>query len=672
MNLFKIGFSFAVLFLFLGWGDLSAQGDQQQMRVAVSGDSVYVYHIRSVPLGEGFNIYRRDEGETEFQQLNEQPVQGVFYPSELPSVLGELYERIQNSLETEDASETFFTLRSNSILGRLYTFVHPEVAQVLGRLYIDTTAETGQTVTYRIEFVDDLGRPTGDEIEQEFTLREITPQPVQNLEISNDGYAVTTEWEYPSTGDEDDKVIRFEIYQSGSERDYFELVNERIILKDEERTDYEHHFSTNRLGRQMEYMVVPVDITGQAGPTGEIVEYYLEDNIAPGVVEEVSAEYVNQAVEVIWPVSPEADVEGYRIYRSYDISGEYSAINEELTDPLEPFYRDSTVQEGRRYFYKITAVDEAGNESAKSAAAMRRVADTTPPPPPEEFTAEFDPEQEGVNLTWKTGDRPQDFRRYIVLRRKITEEGRPNFSQITRDDYRDEELFDPGVGGQGFEDGVFYEYGILAADSSRNFSDTLRTELQVPDLTPPEPPASVIAENKGGVRVDLSWNQTTSGDVTRYVIYRQKVDSALTELNRVEKQERRMRDETVELGTEYRYAVSAVDSAGNESEHQFSDTLMVRDYDPPRSVRNVRVESVEGGVQIRWEPVLAHDLVGYKIYRSDLSTGVYAPLTDEPIEEQSWIDPEPGDGYWYRVRAVDISGNESRPSEPVKFREVQQ
>ena len=98
---------------------------------------------------------------------------------------------------------------------------------------------------------------------------------------------------------------------------------------------------------------------------------------------------------------------------------------------------------------------------------------------------------------------------------------------------------------------------------------------------------------------------------------------------------------------------------------------MVRDFDPPRSVRNVRVfstESGEEGYRISWEPVVAQDLQGYKVYYSNISTGVYKPLTESPIDDTSFKDSSGQAGRWYRVRAVDISGNESKPNEPVKAR----
>lgn len=648
------------------WNDAAAQIDADRLRHAVRGDSVFVYHIQQVPVGQGFNIYRRDEGVDEFVRLNEFPVQGVVYPDELPSALGELYEQVQSALEAQNPVQTFFALRSNSILGRLYTFVHPEVAAALGRLYIDTTAAPGEKVSYRIEFVDDLGRPTGTVLEEDVTLEEMIPEPPSDIQLSNDGYAMTINWHYPSSGRVDDKVIRFEILESGPDRDDFRVVNTRFILRDDNQTEYVHHFTTSRLGIPVQYTITAVDITGRQGPAGEIVDFFIEDNIPPGVVEHVAAQFVEDVIEVTWPVSPEPDLSGYRVYRSTDLSGEFELLQEDLVDPFFPVYRDRDIEENVRYFYKVTAVDFSGNESAMSAAAMRHVPDRTPPPAPVEFRAEFLKDEGTVHLRWAVGERPRDFRTYIVLRRKISEAGETIFDQLTHDDYRRNEFMDPGAGGLGFEEGVFYEYGVLAADSSRNFSDTTKILLQVPLVTPPEPPGNVMAVNHDGIRVNVSWTQTPSGAVVYYNVARETPDNELTHFRRLPVRERRLRDETVELGMEYRYAVSAVDSAGNESEPVFSDKVQVRNYDPPRQVRNVRIAEIEDGLEISWEPVVSAHLAGYKVYRSGLATGVYEPLTEDPIEDTRVIVEEHPVQMWYRIRAVDISGNESRPSEPVR------
>jgi len=43
-----------------------------------------------------------------------------------------------------------------------------------------------------------------------------------------------------------------------------------------------------------------------------------------------------------------------------------------------PAYRDPSVQTGSRYWYRVTAVDRAGNESGKSDAALADLRGTLP------------------------------------------------------------------------------------------------------------------------------------------------------------------------------------------------------------------------------------------------------------------------------------------------------
>jgi hypothetical protein len=78
------------------------------------------------------------------------------------------------------------------------------------------------------------------------------------------------------------------------------------------------------------------------------------------------------AVELSWSINVESDLAGYRVYRSQQ-EGERGAL---LTPDLlpSPAYRDNSVQSGQRYWFTLTAVDRAGNESAPSLAVAVDVA----------------------------------------------------------------------------------------------------------------------------------------------------------------------------------------------------------------------------------------------------------------------------------------------------------
>ena len=81
-------------------------------------------------------------------------------------------------------------------------------------------------------------------------------------------------------------------------------------------------------------------------------------------------------VDLSWSINVEVDLAGYRLYRS-----EQEGTPEHLLSPdllPTPAYRDNSVSSGKRYWYTVTAVDRAGNESAPSAAVA---VDVTQPSP---------------------------------------------------------------------------------------------------------------------------------------------------------------------------------------------------------------------------------------------------------------------------------------------------
>ena len=81
----------------------------------------------------------------------------------------------------------------------------------------------------------------------------------------------------------------------------------------------------------------------------------LEASIIPGTPEAPAH------VELSWAISSEADLAGYNVYRSDREDAPGGRINSELLP--SPTFRDTSVVSGRRYFYRVSAVDNAGNES---------------------------------------------------------------------------------------------------------------------------------------------------------------------------------------------------------------------------------------------------------------------------------------------------------------------
>jgi len=81
-------------------------------------------------------------------------------------------------------------------------------------------------------------------------------------------------------------------------------------------------------------------------------------------------------VDLSWSINLETDLAGYRLYRSEQEDNRGQLLTPELLPT--PAYRDNTVSSGKRYWYTVTAVDRAGNESTSSAATA---VDVTQPSP---------------------------------------------------------------------------------------------------------------------------------------------------------------------------------------------------------------------------------------------------------------------------------------------------
>jgi hypothetical protein len=81
-------------------------------------------------------------------------------------------------------------------------------------------------------------------------------------------------------------------------------------------------------------------------------------------------------VDLTWSINLETDLAGYRVYRS-----EQEGTRGQLVTPdvlPVPAVRDNSVEPGHRYWYTVTAVDRAGNESPPSTAVAVDVMQPSP------------------------------------------------------------------------------------------------------------------------------------------------------------------------------------------------------------------------------------------------------------------------------------------------------
>jgi predicted phage tail protein len=106
-------------------------------------------------------------------------------------------------------------------------------------------------------------------------------------------------------------------------------------------------------------MVTPRDVFPPAVPTGLEIVVVLATPQAPAYV------------ELSWAISTESDLAGYIVYRSESQDAPGERISGETLP--SPTFRDMSVLPGKRYYYRVSALDRAGNESAQSSEVLADV-----------------------------------------------------------------------------------------------------------------------------------------------------------------------------------------------------------------------------------------------------------------------------------------------------------
>lgn len=108
-----------------------------------------------------------------------------------------------------------------------------------------------------------------------------------------------------------------------------------------------------------------------------------------------------------WNANTEPDLLGYRIYRAVSSGvyappdGAYQRLGSAMVDTTQPSFTDTTVSRDVYYFYRITAVDQSGNESLPSNPSSTFATDITPPAKPAGFKVKELDTGHDIELSWQ-------------------------------------------------------------------------------------------------------------------------------------------------------------------------------------------------------------------------------------------------------------------------------
>lgn len=650
-----------LLFLLLPFRLFGQEGPP--VYVLTNGQAVHIILHNQPPGTAGFEAYRRGPDQDSFRPMTTTAVT----PLEDPYKAYQLYQSdadwLGRKFDTTDPIRLWNKIKVNRSYAHAYSLISPGLRMALGRTLIDQSVTAGKTYRYRIRIIDRRGNEI-ETVNRRVTVEE--PDAVEaprSVGVRQEGRDFFIDWEYRSyRGRSSDLTVGFHIYRStgadsGADGQAVRI-NAAPVLRVEDYLSY--YDREARAGVEYRYGVQAVDMIGRASRVVYSEPVVLEDTSAPLVPMGLTAMDQSEGVQLVWNLSPEEDVRGYNLYRSDSLEGEFERLNRGPIPFDKPQFTDTQMVRGKAWFYKVSAVDAAGNESPACGAVTIIPNDSEPPEAVKGLQGEVDPEERSVQLRWNPSQEA-DLKGYFVYRvhadqnmlrvtpRPLKPAKAPAFSD--RSSHKD-----------GLLPGAEYRYLVSAVDLSGNESLRSSITLEVPDLVPPRKVFSFSARTTRRGSVQLRWQPSLSRDLQTHRVYRRReADKQEPQLYvELPAAETSYEDTQVQRGSAYIYYVVEVDGNGNVSKESTHRRVVPVDNTDPGPPQELAAQRTGRRVRLSWAPPEDEDLVGYRIYRAAYPSAKVLRITSELVPNTEYSIDYTTEAAVYTVRAVDSSGNEGQ------------
>jgi len=296
--------------------------------------------------------------------------------------------------------------------------------------YRDKEVMGGSTYYYRIRSVDsrgDIGNPSFAVMAQPRS-EEYPPAP-ENLKAHIGNTRIRLTWDsvnFPVAG--------YFIYKKVEGSDNWTQMNERLTPE----TLYDIPFGEHN-GGKFNFRITAVGFDSKESKPSRHVEVILPDNLPPNTphIRAVSGAGGKAVIDFV-PANPETDTDQFLILRS----GTDREIGVVIGDPL-PLnarrFEDPFVEPGQVYWYRIVAVDRAGNRSEPSKPVVIQIGTPDIPTPKKPEVEVVTSPFRHVKITFET---PPFGLSVIVQSRK---EGNQNWKTVTGPVSDIKEAVDPNL-----------------------------------------------------------------------------------------------------------------------------------------------------------------------------------------------------------------------------------
>jgi pectin methylesterase-like acyl-CoA thioesterase len=507
-----------------------------------------------------------------------------------------------------------------------------------GSDYPDTAAPIGVRSYYRVTAVDKSGNESAPVAVSNVRQDGIAPAAPTTLTGTRTDAGITLDWADNTEPDLAGYLVTRATKSGGT---YTKLTAAAI-------TGSSFVDTTAAADASYYYRVTAVDLGGFASKVSSIA-VLVPDTTAPAAVTAMKTTVSTSSVKLDWASNRESDLAGYHVYRATSLDGTYTRLT--AAPRTSSDLTDSTAPAGVPSYYRVVAVDKAGNESVAVAVTATRK-DGTAPAAPRSLVATGS--ATGIALDW-ADNTEADLAGYVVTR-ATTSGG--TYTVLTTTPLTASEFVDTTAPA-----GATLYYRVAARDLSGNTSPTAGAGAARVDTTAPGVARDVTAAAGDG-SVSLSWTAPADTDLAGYHVYRSVAGAAPVTISTTVVTGTSFTDRTPTNGTPYQYTVVAVDQAGNAASPSAPVSATPTDTTAPAAVRSLTADGTAQGVVLTWAANTEADLAGYVVERADSAAGPYVRLTGAPLTSSGYTDTTAAAGVTshYRVVAVDRVGNESGAS----------
>ena len=376
-----------------------------------------------------------------------------------------------------------------------------------------------------------------------------------------------------------------------------------------------------------------------------------------------SAKHVAEnEVVVTWkPGQPvDADLKGFKILRGESVDGHFNPISDRLLNKNTTTFTDRNFIRGGKNFYKVQAVDTAGNYST-SFSAYATLIDTVPPAIPRVVSAEMD--STGIVTIVLAKNKEKDLMGYRLF---WANDPSHEFAAIQEGfDSRDtttrpvQLVFKDTVTLNTLTGHVYYK--VKALDYHYNQSGFSKLiDVKRVDIIPPTTPVfKNVVVDKDAIHLTFALSQST--DVKTQYLYRKTAhEDSWRKIATLKNGQTNYVDKNLQTGMTYYYSLRAMDSSNLYSD--YATPVYGKPFDTGQrpKVKNFKLKKKGDSVVLTWGYPNAKKGTYFVIYKTNRKGHL---VEYKKTDKMTFSEKISKKGQHYAVRAFTKDGGLSPMSD---------